>query len=141
VEYFLSMLHIGTFSVVPYMDNIDNKFRQRKFTLKEVDTLNYDDEHGRVALIVVLEYIKSHRLMIFATTHIYWNQSQPDVQLAEVHQLEEGITKIVKHIRYTSPCNFMNIPIVLCGDFNSPPYSILYSYIKNNFFRYSYKNN
>ncbi|XP_022766389.1 carbon catabolite repressor protein 4 homolog 1-like [Durio zibethinus] len=73
-----------------------------------------------VALIVILEAIRNSRIsddfqsrICVANTHIHANTELPDVKLYQVANLVCGLEKISQS----------KIPILICGDVNSPPAS------------------
>lgn len=78
-----------------------------------------------VALIVVLEALEAkgtpagkRQLLCVANTHIHANPELKDVKLWQVHTLLKGLEKIAASAE---------IPMVVCGDFNSVPGSAAHS--------------
>ena len=84
-----------------------------------------------VALIVVLEALEQpgvqaqqgkRQLLCVANTHIHANTELNDVKLWQVHTLLKGLEKIAASAE---------IPMVVCGDFNSVPGSAAHSLLSN----------
>lgn len=82
-----------------------------------------------VALIVVLEALEpagvqggKRQLLCVANTHIHANTELNDVKLWQVHTLLKGLEKIAASAE---------IPMVVCGDFNSVPGSAAHSLLSN----------
>merc|ERR1712159_933855 len=79
-----------------------------------------------IALIVVLEALDvdqqllngKRQLLCVANTHIHANTEHNDVKLWQVHTLLKGLEKIATSAE---------IPMVVCGDFNSVPGSAAHS--------------
>ena len=58
----------------------------------------------------------------------------PEHQLQEVRELEnEAFRQLSIKKRPTSP-------VIICGDFNNGPESVVYKYMTNSFLRYDFKN-
>ena len=82
-----------------------------------------------VAQAVVLEILGRPRggrhggnMMCMANTHLYSHPEFPDVKLWQSHQLLSWLEGL------TLP---NNLPLVLCGDFNSEPHSAVYELVAN----------
>tara|TARA_B110001450_G_scaffold220096_1_gene215408 strand:- start:47 stop:1639 length:1593 start_codon:yes stop_codon:yes gene_type:complete len=84
-----------------------------------------------VALIVVLEALEQpgvqapqgkRQLLCVANTHIHANTELNDVKLWQVHTLLKGLEKIAASAE---------IPMVVCGDFNSVPGSAAHNLLSN----------
>ena len=83
-----------------------------------------------IALIVVLEALDvdqqllqgKRQLLCVANTHIHANTEHNDVKLWQVHTLLKGLEKIATSAE---------IPMVVCGDFNSVPGSAAHSLLSN----------
>mmetsp|Transcript_1127 Transcript_1127/g.4184 ORF Transcript_1127/g.4184 Transcript_1127/m.4184 type:complete len:548 (-) Transcript_1127:374-2017(-) len=85
-----------------------------------------------VALIVVLEALEGvgqqappggkRQLLCVANTHIHANPELKDVKLWQVHTLLKGLEKIAASAE---------IPMVVCGDFNSTPGSAAHSLLQS----------
>jgi CCR4-NOT transcription complex subunit 6 len=84
---------------------------------------------GNIALIVVLEDIsvesartrgaRRKRRLCVANTHIFWDPEYPDVKLWQALSLCQELEKFGLN-------RTRNIPLILCGDFNSTPDSPVY---------------
>lgn len=65
-----------------------------------------------------------NKTILISNTHIHWNPENKDIKLMQVNMLLEKITQL------TSPkSKWFQIPMILCGDFNSlvesGPYELL----------------
>jgi endonuclease/exonuclease/phosphatase family metal-dependent hydrolase len=109
---------------------------------QEVARLGLDDGEARrfmnrlskdnVAQVVVLEAVQSPRMMMLqqqqqpranvciANTHLYSNVQRADVKLWQACNLLRELRQFVAT---------RDLPLVLCGDFNSEPESAVYEYI------------
>jgi len=88
---------------------------------------------GNIALVVVLEELTGGMQMIggmmrrvrkkrlcVATTHMYWDPDYADVKLWQSYILAQELEKLVLH---------RQLPLVLCGDFNSLVDSSVYEFL------------
>ena len=53
-----------------------------------------------------------------ATTHIWWDPTEPDIKLIQAALLCRAITRTMQRWGLPTGCN---APLLLCGDFNSQP--------------------
>ncbi|RHZ01718.1 hypothetical protein DYB37_004809 [Aphanomyces astaci] len=130
--------HVSEWSGEKKMDGCGLFFKQSKFRLKEVESVNFSDEHDRVALLVLLQEIATNQLVLVGATHLWWNSSKIDhqmKQLVELHREMADLTQFI-HAKYTEdlPAG-RTVPVVVCGDFNNSPSSQLYKYMENSFLR------
>lgn len=73
-----------------------------------------------MGLLVRLESLQTNSQIVIAVPHLYWNPYYGYVKLCQIHYVLER-TKLF--------CKGDDIPIVLCGDFNSDPGSHVYRHI------------
>jgi CCR4-NOT transcription complex subunit 6 len=74
-----------------------------------------------VGLCVRLNDLRNGKYIWIATTHIYWNWKEPDVQLYQVKTLLQHLRKCAKD----------DEPVIICGDFNSDKDTAVYEYMRN----------
>jgi RNA exonuclease NGL2 len=102
-------------------------FVSRKiFDLLDTQIIYYkQDGHGlsnQNGIIAVLEHLASGHRIIVATTHLK-AKSNPGDEAARLHQIRQMLTALNHvHERWGSA-----LPIILCGDFNSPPTASVYA--------------
>ncbi|KAF0699356.1 Aste57867_10072 [Aphanomyces stellatus] len=127
--------HTSTWSGEKKQDGCGIFFRQSKFRLKEVESVNFRDQHDRVALLLLLQEIATDQLVLVGTTHLWWNSRKVDHQMKQLVELNQEMTQMTATIRtkYGPLLRQGSVPIVLCGDFNNSPTSPLYHYMENNF--------
>lgn len=119
-------------------------FSEKKFQLidsEEVyldDISNGNDEirdeiyvRNNVGLICLFNCIRniSSPLFIASNCHLYWNPNRPEVKEAQANYLIHRIKAFESKHRNT----LQSIPIVLAGDFNILPSSVIYQQICNGF--------
>ena len=93
----------------------------------DVEQVNYDDAHDRVALLALLEWrnpppAPSPPYILLATTHLYWDSRRLSVQVNELDHLLTSLQRMQRKWAQAGP-----IPTVVAGDFNNGPSSQLYS--------------
>lgn len=96
---------------------------------------------GNIALTVVLEdlHIKPHRsqprgpsgghMVCVVNTHILCDPGSTDVKLLQAHLL-------LQHLKQNSLCE---MPLLICGDFNSTPQSAVYEYLQKGHVRHDHE--
>eukprot|EP00475_Leptophrys_vorax_P005145 TRINITY_DN1309_c0_g1_i1.p1 TRINITY_DN1309_c0_g1~~TRINITY_DN1309_c0_g1_i1.p1 ORF type:complete len:652 (-),score=171.69 TRINITY_DN1309_c0_g1_i1:995-2950(-) len=86
---------------------------------------------GNIALVVVLEDIsvktggnrnRRKRRLCIANTHIFWDPEYSDVKLWQTLVLCQELEKLVLS---------RNLPLIICGDFNSTPTSAVYQFLRD----------
>ena len=106
-------------------------YKRRAFTVEEEFKIDLNDELSKRdeafnkfkdASVLNLTHNPSKKKIILVNTHLYWN---PDFEFVKYGQ----ICKILKdlEIKYSS-----NVPVILCGDFNSLPTSNVLKYVYRN---------
>mmetsp|Transcript_6521 Transcript_6521/g.10133 ORF Transcript_6521/g.10133 Transcript_6521/m.10133 type:complete len:679 (-) Transcript_6521:32-2068(-) len=86
---------------------------------------------GNIALTVVLEELSNNRSnemrrtrkrrICVANTHIYWDPEFADVKLWQTQALTQELERLTLQ---------RQLPLLLCGDFNSMPDSSVYSFLR-----------
>eukprot|EP00124_Ichthyophonus_hoferi_P005022 Ihof_evm4s643 gene=Ihof_evmTU4s643 len=79
--------------------------------------------HDRVALAVVLQHLQTKHFLLVCNTHLYWDARKVDEQLEELRFLDKELSRLLWDL--PDP----NIAILLCGDFNNTPNSLVYKYL------------
>ena len=74
-------------------------------------------KRGNVGLICLLKHIESGKEIIVANTHLHWNPKYDYVKYAQSFWLQLKISKFMENHNATKA------PVIICGDFNSKPYS------------------
>ena len=94
------------------------------FAQDMVDSVLKRLSKDNVALLVLAKRSRStssgedQSLVCFANTHIFWDPEYSDVKLWQTQMLVRELERFVGgHVRSRG----VNIPVVLCGDFNSEP--------------------
>lgn len=86
----------------------------------DVPTYDYIKKEFKTDNIGVIAIFKKGDLNVcVANTHIYWDPSYPYIKTIQCHYLCENITKFLNEKN-------LDIPIIICGDFNSLPDSSAY---------------
>lgn len=102
---------------------------QHRYHTKKLDKYLRRLCKGNIALVLVLEEIGGadaqgrrrrgqRRKLCVANTHIYWDPEFADVKLWQTWVLCQELSKLVVN---------RNLPLLLCGDFNSVPGSSCYT--------------
>lgn len=98
------------------------------------DTLLDRDNVGLVVLLrpnKSFSHLNSSSFICVANTHLLYNPRRGDIKLAQLAILLAEINRLSR-----LPNGQVN-PVVLCGDFNSAPWSPLYSFLTTGFLQYS----
>ncbi|XP_072376389.1 uncharacterized protein [Diabrotica undecimpunctata] len=101
-----------------------------QFYQSDIPVLNRDNV-GIVAKFVPT--LHPTREFVVATTHLLYNPRRDDVRMAQMHLL---LTDIEKMSYKNDKGNIHYLPIILTGDFNSPPHSDLYEFITHGDIKY-----
>lgn len=99
---------------------------RRKFDLLETQIIYYkQDGHGlsnQNGIIAILQDVASGHRLIVATTHLKAKHNPGD-EPARLHQIKQMLAALNQVHERWGP----TLPIVLCGDFNSPPTATVYA--------------
>ncbi|OQR92087.1 hypothetical protein ACHHYP_04109 [Achlya hypogyna] len=129
--------HRSTWSGEKKMDGCGIFFRAARYELRECESINFHDEHDRVALLVLLqERAEDHKgeLLLVGCTHLWWNARKVDHQMKQLRELDHEVRAL--QATYQEKYRHLlrrPLPFILCGDFNNSPTSPLYAYMKDVF--------
>jgi CCR4-NOT transcription complex subunit 6 len=91
-----------------------------------------------IAVGVVLETVLSEndtkttpRRLLVTNVHMHWDPVHTDVKLVQSVMLMEEIHKYSQQFLREHPDGSTSLPLVLCGDFNSLPGSLVYQFLNN----------
>jgi CCR4-NOT transcription complex subunit 6 len=110
------------------------------------DLKKTDDMFNRVlvkdhiAVVCAMESLQTGTRIIVANAHIHWDHAYRDVKLIQVGLLMDEVDRITEGIAKLPPMpsqtethpvykNGLQIPTIVCGDFNSVPGSGVYEYL------------
>ncbi|KAJ3280196.1 Protein angel 2 [Borealophlyctis nickersoniae] len=118
----------------PKIDGVAIFVKKQKFDVVSTEFISYEPCKHNAALIVNarIPYLESNgvlagREVVIATTHILWSPNSGAVKLQQMNMLFQRIwTKVQEREMQTG----FEVPVVLCGDFNMLPYSLLYNYVR-----------
>ncbi|KAI9095859.1 Endonuclease/exonuclease/phosphatase [Phlyctochytrium arcticum] len=100
-----------------------------KSSIFEVDAcehINYHPNKDNAAIVMILSIPHLKRKICVATTHLVWSPKRGEVKLAQIQMLTERMRLLVQ--THEAKIN-ATIPVVLCGDFNLTPASMLYHFL------------
>ena len=104
----------------------------------DVEQINYDDAHDRVALVVLLQWREppppgASPYVMLATTHLYWDAKRLSVQVNELDHLLTSIGRLQAKWSTVGEGGGVAppIPTVIAGDFNNGPSSQVYARVVN----------
>lgn len=116
------------------IDGCATLFRKDKFILRERQSVEFNAiAHGRtedtqvltrclkgnVGLITILDCVDGSGPLVIANTHAYWDPECWDVKLFQIDAFLQEVEGVVNRLGG-------NVPLILCGDFNSTPDSNVY---------------
>ncbi|KAI7861007.1 Endonuclease/exonuclease/phosphatase [Circinella umbellata] len=103
------------------------KALQRTDLKESEDTFNRVMTKDNIAIMILLEDIKSGSRAVVANSHFHWDPQFADVKLVQAGILLEEIEQFIqKHHHHHLSSTTNMIPTVICGDFNSTPDSGVY---------------
>ncbi|XP_052391466.1 protein angel homolog 2 isoform X1 [Carassius gibelio] len=114
-------------------------FRRERFSLVSCHPVEYFQrgipllDRDNVGLIVLLRPIDPHCSLTnicVANTHLLYNPRRGDIKLAQLAMLLAEISRVAQ-LPDSKVC-----PVLLCGDFNSVPWSPLYQFIRDSRLEY-----
>ncbi|ORX94414.1 DNase I-like protein [Basidiobolus meristosporus CBS 931.73] len=101
-------------------------YNTKRFELVKHCTVEYNSDdfmdRNNVGIIVVLRDLKTNRKLCVANTHILFNTKRGILKIAQLQKLLLSAYEIIS----SQP-----MPLVICGDFNSTPHSLVYRYIND----------
>lgn len=141
------------------MDGVSIFYNKEKFELINYEAINFarhfknssvieqtKDTESRlisrntVAIIAVLKHKFTNETIFVSNTHLYWNPSHDDVRLMQVLLLTNLIKKSAMRILNISEAelnerieNKVGPNIIMAGDFNSSPKSVVYKFMTKGF--------
>ena len=71
-----------------------------------------------IGLICLIRHIKSNQNIMVANTHIYANPSRDFVKLAQTFCFMQHISSFLENLEQQ---NILEVPVIMCGDWNSRP--------------------
>ncbi|CAI9729609.1 Hypothetical predicted protein [Octopus vulgaris] len=97
-------------------------------------------DRGNVGLIVGLKprnlaFQKNNSCFYVANTHLLFNPRRGDVKLAQLIVLLTELEKIAFKCKISQEKSIYH-PFILCGDFNTEPFSQIYNFIMSSYLRY-----
>eukprot|EP00123_Amoebidium_parasiticum_P008274 comp18694_c0_seq1/m.20407 comp18694_c0_seq1/g.20407 ORF comp18694_c0_seq1/g.20407 comp18694_c0_seq1/m.20407 type:complete len:398 (-) comp18694_c0_seq1:361-1554(-) len=98
-------------------------WKEHMFNAVAVESFNLPDRHDRVALAVLLQHTHSKRFLLVCNTHLYWDATKVEEQLEELRFLDKELSRLL--------CDLPDpdIAVLLCGDLNNTPTSLVYKYM------------
>ncbi|XP_016378515.1 protein angel homolog 2 isoform X2 [Sinocyclocheilus rhinocerous] len=114
-------------------------FKRERFSLVSCHPIEYFQcgipllDRDNVGLIVLLRPIDPHCSLTnicVANTHLLYNPRRGDIKLAQLAMLLAEISRVAQ-LPDSNVC-----PVLLCGDFNSVPWSPLYRFIRDSRLEY-----
>ncbi|KAL7887847.1 hypothetical protein AOLI_G00028210 [Acnodon oligacanthus] len=114
-------------------------FKRDRFSLLSSHTVEYfrrgiplldRDNVGLILLLQPVEPSGSACSVCVANTHLLYNPRRGDIKLAQLAMLLAEINRVAQR------ADGNTCPVLLCGDFNSVPWSPLYSFIKESQLEY-----
>lgn len=101
-----------------YVNDTDQEFLTSPDTRKRVST------RENVGLIAIFRHLDTYERLILANTHLYWNPKYADVKTIQACLLAEAVEHLARRYQSSTSSsrnNHIATPIIICGDFNSPP--------------------
>ncbi|KAL0581926.1 Glucose-repressible alcohol dehydrogenase transcriptional effector [Marasmius crinis-equi] len=100
---------------------------QREDFRSSKDVPNRFLQRGNVGIICLLRSLTTGKPLLLVNTHLYWDPEFCDVKLVQAGLLGEEIEKVAQRVREEQATS--EVPVVLCGDFNSMPNSGVYEFL------------
>jgi mRNA deadenylase 3'-5' endonuclease subunit Ccr4 len=131
-------IHQTSWSNLLKRDGCGIFFNKKRFELIAVQELAYPDEHDRCALMIMLRdknisTLDSQQYLFVICTHLYWDSTRVDIQLSELRTLEKHFISWRTEMCTEKNAKLADTPIILCGDMNNTPQSLVYEYITKRF--------
>lgn len=105
-------------------------YKKEKYEMIESKTLIYDNfdkditNTGIEGIFALLKSKKTGSLILVSNTHTHWNSSEDFVQYGQIACLMHNI------YNFLNEKQLLDVPIVVCGDFNVPFSSNVIKYMK-----------
>ncbi|TPX72420.1 hypothetical protein SpCBS45565_g00552 [Spizellomyces sp. 'palustris'] len=97
----------------------------KRFFVECYQHVQYHPDKDNVAIIMILRDPNLGRKICVATTHLLWSPTRGDIKLTQFLKLTQYMKEMIEdHERQSGA----NVPLVLCGDFNLNPGSVLYNF-------------
>lgn len=128
VDGCLTVYKSDRFKLVERVDVEFNTIANNDLTLHgdAVKRLSKDN----VATIAVLSDISSHEVIILVNTHLHWDPEFSDVKLWQANALTKHIENVQQRLCHRLNITPRNVPVILCGDFNSMPGETAVQFLK-----------
>ncbi|EGG12502.1 uncharacterized protein MELLADRAFT_46528 [Melampsora larici-populina 98AG31] len=116
-----------------------NQIPMRSESHKTSDMFNRVMTKDNIAVIAMLEHRRSGTRQLVANVHIHWDPEFRDVKLIQTAMLIEQVENLADRFAKLPPRHSHSpkyqrgteIPIIVCGDFNSVPTSGVYDYLSH----------
>ncbi|KAG0147068.1 hypothetical protein CROQUDRAFT_656525 [Cronartium quercuum f. sp. fusiforme G11] len=121
-----------------------NQIPMRSESHKTEDMFNRVMTKDNIAVIAMLEHRRSGARQLVANVHIHWDPEFRDVKLIQTAMLIEQVGALADRFAKLPPRSHtssgvpapryssgVEIPIIVCGDFNSVPSSGVYDYLSS----------
>lgn len=94
---------------------------------KTKDLFNRFMNKDHIALITYLQHIETEEKIVVVNTHLHWDPAFNDVKALQVGILLEEMQGVIKKFQHTNNMDDVkNVPMIICGDFNSTKKSAVY---------------
>lgn len=95
--------------------------------IKEKELNDYTMHSHNVGLCLLLEIKELKSFLIVSTTHANWNYDNQEAQLWQTKKHTEEVEKFRNQA--LEELKLEKLPVIICGDFNSKPDSLVYKYM------------
>ncbi|KAG0689937.1 hypothetical protein C6P40_004177 [Pichia californica] len=118
--------------------NFANHFKHSSMFDQTFDTQSRLNIRNTVAIIAVLKHKLTGQIIFISNTHLYWSPKHDDVKLMQTYLLSNLIKNSIMRYYKISNNEIDNLikskngpNIIMVGDFNSNPSSMVYKYMLN----------
>ncbi|KAI8816524.1 Endonuclease/exonuclease/phosphatase [Fimicolochytrium jonesii] len=98
-----------------------------QFTMVEFRHVQYHPHKHNVGIVCILQSVKTGRPICITTTHILWSPKGGETKLAQLMLLMQNMKHLIEQHEVVYG---MNLPVLLCGDFNINPGSFIYNFLR-----------
>lgn len=111
-------------------DSDEDNLHATTFTPPEphIDELTECFLRGNFGIIACLENLSTGARIVICNTHLYWNPAMEFVKLCQAHYLCLAVQQFIRENEF---CNEEDTPVVLLGDLNSKPGSLVHTYLQD----------